>query len=40
MVRVYPPAGTVFGGMGTEWEKLTCSIPVLNPKNGAKIGAT
>ena len=29
--------GTVFVGMGTVWEILTCSIPMLNLKDGKTI---
>ena len=26
-----PSMGTVFAGLGTVWENLTCSIPMFNP---------
>jgi hypothetical protein len=39
-VRVYPPTGTVYTGMGAVWENLTCGLPVLNPTlsvNGLRL---
>jgi hypothetical protein len=38
MVMVYLAAGMVCDSTGAVWQKLTCSIPVLNPTNNSRCG--
>jgi hypothetical protein len=39
MVTVYLAVGTVYNGAGAVWQRLTCGIPVLNPKFQAAFTA-